>query len=49
MIGVVKFVEELSSVMIRSQNRETQLRKFIMVDQSGAEIQATLWGKEVSF
>ena len=41
-------MDDLSSVMIRSQNREAKVRKFLLVDQSGAEIRVTLWGNEVS-
>ena len=47
MIGVVKSVEDASTIMIRSQNRETKVRKFTLVDQSGSEIRVTLWGNEV--
>ncbi|XP_076823826.1 replication protein A 70 kDa DNA-binding subunit-like [Clavelina lepadiformis] len=45
-IGIVKSVDELSTIMIKSQNREAKVRKFSLVDQSGAEIRVTLWGKE---
>jgi len=47
-IGVVKSVDDLSTIMIRSQNREAKVRKFMLVDQSGAEIRVTLWGNEVT-
>nr|CAB3265679.1 replication protein A 70 kDa DNA-binding subunit-like [Phallusia mammillata] len=43
-IGVVKSVEDLNSVMIKSQNREAKVRKFNLVDQSGSEVTVTLWG-----
>lgn len=45
-IGIVKEIDELQTVMIRSQNRETSVRKFFLVDQSNAQIRCTLWGKE---
>nr|XP_002127939.1 replication protein A 70 kDa DNA-binding subunit [Ciona intestinalis] len=45
-IGILKSAEDLSSVMIRSQNREAKVRKINLVDESNAEIQVTLWGQE---
>lgn len=45
-IGIIKEVEEVQTVMIKSQNREASVRKFQLVDQSNAQIRVTLWGKD---
>jgi len=45
-IGIVKDVEELQTIMIQKQNRETSIRKFQLVDQTNTSVRVTLWGKE---
>jgi replication factor A1 len=42
-IGVVKEVGDLSTVMIKSRNKEAQVRNIVLVDQSSTEVRATLW------
>ena len=34
--------------MIKSQNREAQVRKFLLVDTSNAEVRVTLWGEDAA-
>lgn len=45
-IGVLKSADDVASVMIRSQNRETLRRNLHIVDKSGSEVQLTIWGNE---
>jgi len=45
-IGVVTECEELRTILIKSSNRETSVRKISVADNSNAQVQVTLWGKE---
>lgn len=45
-IGVLKSADDVTSVMIRSQNRETLRRNLHIVDKSGSEVQLTIWGND---
>jgi len=45
-IGIVKDVEEVQTIMIQKQNRESSIRRFQLVDQSNTQVRVTLWGKD---
>ncbi|XP_071499912.1 replication protein A 70 kDa DNA-binding subunit-like [Diadema antillarum] len=45
-IGVCKSVSDVSSVTIKSSNREVSKRALQLVDDSQKEVSLTLWGKE---
>ena len=49
MIGVVKHVGDLSTVVGRQSNKEVKKRDVQLVDESSVLVRLTLWGNDVSF
>jgi len=47
-LGAVKEIGDLSTVMIRSKNKETEVRNIVLVDQSNTEVRTTLWGDKAT-
>ena len=46
-IGIVKTVGDMSTVVGKASNREVKKRDLQLVDKSGVIIKLTLWGAEV--
>ena len=46
-IGIVKSVGDMSTVVGKASNREIKKRDIQLVDKSGVIIRMTLWGAEV--
>ena len=49
MIGVVRDVADLSTVVGKQSNREIKKRDVTIVDESKVQVRLTLWGEEVYF
>ena len=47
MIGIVKSVNDMTTVVGKASNREIKKRDVQLVDKTGVMIRMTLWGAEV--
>ena len=46
-IAVVKSASDLTSITVKSTNKELNKRELYLVDSSNTQVNCTLWGKQV--
>lgn len=48
-VGVVKHIGDINTVVARATQKELRKRDVHLVDDSGAQVAVTIWGEEVRF